>query len=201
MPETVAQPTRSRALTRFRIAVTDQDIAKAQRNNSYKCVVSETIARTIPDATRIETDTQTIRFTRHGERLIFLTPYVVTGYVIAFDAGDEIHPFSFQLRDPMKVKRRHFTPAGHARHVAKVRAGRQVLKEAQRRGASIDAPEVKAAAREAAKAAYRASKAAHPGQTQVLGPGRRVTPRVFKRKARTFGMRLLRINRQSVAES
>jgi len=198
MPETVTQPTRSRALTRFRIVVTEQDIEKAQRNNSYKCVVSETIARTIPDATRIETDTQTIRFTRGGERLIFLTPYVVTGYVIAFDAGDPIHPFSFQLRDPMKAKRRHFTAAGHARHVAKVRAGRKVLADARRRGESIDAPEVKTAAREAAKAAYRAAKVAHPGQTQILGPGRRVTPRVFKRKARSFGYRLLRINQPTV---
>ena len=58
---------------RFKVEVTEEDISKAQRNNSYKCVVAQAIARTIPDATRIEVDTQAIRFTRAetGERWLY----------------------------------------------------------------------------------------------------------------------------------
>lgn len=181
---------------RYNIEVTEKDIAKAKRNDSYICVVSQAIARAIPDATRIETDSQTIRFTKNGDRLVFLTPYAVQGYVIGFDAGDPIQPFSFQLRTPIKHSRRRLTEAGVKVNRASVRAGRRVAKKAKHAGLPLDAAEVKREAREAAKAAYAEAVSVSAGMPlSTTTPGRYV-PRVFKRKHRTYGHRLLRINQE-----
>jgi hypothetical protein len=195
------KPTTAR--TRYNIEVTEKDIAKAQRNHSYKCVVSQAIARALPDATRIETDNQTIRFTQNGERLVFLTPYAVQGYVIGFDAGDEIQPFSFQLRNPIRTKRTRLLAAGAEANRARIRARRRVTKKARDLGVPLNAPKVKAAERAAAKAAYAEAIAAQPGGVTVVEGGpehRRVPPRVFKKKMRTYGHRMLRINQEHAAE-
>ena len=71
----------------------------------------------MPSATYIDVDTQAIRFTLDGERLLYLTPYVVQGYIIAFDAGEKIEPFQFQLRDPKRITRRK-SAAGKAANKA-----------------------------------------------------------------------------------
>jgi len=188
---------------RYNIEVTEKDIAKAKRNDSYIWVVSQAIALAISDATRIETDTQTIRFTKNGDRLVFLTPYAVQGYVIGFDAGDPIQPFSFQLRSPIKHVRHRLTETGAKVNRAQVRARRRVAKKAKHGGLPLDAAEVKREAREAAKAAYAEAVAAGDDtqQTTTTNPGARYVPRVFKRKHRTYGHRLLRINQEPVAES
>ena len=186
----------ARTPTRYNIEVSEKDIEKAKRNNSYICVVSQAIARAIPDATRIETDNQTIRFTSNGERLVFLTPYAVQGYVIGFDAGDPIEPFSFQLRNPIQAKRKRMTATGHKVNRARIKARRRAVKAAAEAGTPLDTQEIAAAAREAAKAAYTEAASATAEQQTVTGPGRRVPPRVFKRKERSYGHRLLRINQK-----
>ena len=104
--------TSSPPMSRFTVKVTEKDIERAQRNDSYTCVVAQAIARTLPDATRIEVDTQTIRFTRNNARYVYLTPWAVYGYVVGFDAGDEIVPFTFQLRDPRRAARKVRTESG-----------------------------------------------------------------------------------------
>lgn len=184
---------------RFNIEVTEKDIAKAKRNDSYVCVVSQAIARAIPDATRIETDTQAIRFSRNGERLVYMTPYAVQGYVIAFDAGDEIHPFSFQLREPARVKKARRTAAGLAA-VRAARAADQAVRKSAPRGKAL--PEVHADARTAAKVAYAQARALHAqakDREETTTGARKAPPRVFKKKSRTYGHRLLRINQQAAA--
>ena|SRR5215831_3564918 len=171
------------------ISITDKDIEKAHRNNSYKCVVAQAIARTIPDAHHIEVDTQTIRFTDRHERKAYLTPYAVQGYVVAFDAGDHIEPFSFQLRKPVPVRQPKLTSSGKLAHQARVRARRHAQKSGE---------DSKIAGREA----YESVKAEHPGRVFEVSTGARMAPpRVFKLKQRTYGMRVLRINRQEQAEA
>src|SRR5262245_27636965 len=167
------------------VAITEKDIEKAHRNNSYKCVVAQAVARTFPDDHHIEVDTQTIRITDGQERKAYLTPYAVQGYVVAFDAGDRIEPFSFQLRNPVPVRQPKMTSSGKLAHQAQVRARRRAHKAGR---------DSKVAAREA----YAAVKAEHPGRSTepAEGPARTAPPRVFKLKQRTYGMRMLRINRQ-----
>jgi hypothetical protein len=98
------------AQRRFSIQVTQHEIDKAQPKQSGLCMAAMAIARTIPDAHHVDVDLRTIRFTLNGERHVYLTPYAVSGYVIGYDAGDEIHPFSFQLREDARVPARRRTP-------------------------------------------------------------------------------------------
>jgi hypothetical protein len=185
--------------TRFQIKVTPEDIATAKRKDSYKCVVTQAIARAIPEATRIETDTQTIRFTWQDTRYMFLTPASVQGYVIAFDAGDPIEPFSFHLRDPFAARRSVYAPKGERANRARKVARDTVKKNARTMQPPPDPAQVEIEAREAAKAAYAASIADNtdePTYTTQHPDGRRRVPRVFKRKERSYGHRLLRINQK-----
>jgi hypothetical protein len=198
------------------IKVTQTDIEKARRNDSYKCVVAQAIARQMPTAHHIEVDTQTIRFTIDDERHIYLTPPAASGYVIAFDAGDEMWPFSFQLRErfpiPTRRNRKVKTPEGKAADAAAARARVAVKRGASKsiatanrgasksiatanRGASEPVDDLNAA-RAAAKAAYAAVREAQPGPTVKSDDGGpKPTTRVFKNRRRTYGMRALRINR------
>lgn len=176
-------------MKRVTIEVTGQDIERAHRNDSYKCVVAQAIARTVPDARRIEVDSQTIRFTSGDERLVYLTPYTVQGYVIAFDAGDPVEPFKFQLRNPITARRNLATAAGKT---AKKEAQR-VRRAERRANPSVDDQAV----RQAAKAAYDEARALDPGPISVDDSGRHAPPRVFKKKQRSYGHRLLRINQES----
>jgi hypothetical protein len=199
------------------VDVTQADIDQADIKNSSRCVVATAIARTFPDATRVNVDLQTIRFTSQGERQVFLTPPAVAGYVVAFDAGDKIHPFGFRLRYDQKVnvRRPRRTEAGKAKDNARAKARYKEVRhvEAQQRLAGLD---VEAEAdRRKARAAERAARterreaeaereavmAAYQGQAVVepVDKTRRPSPaHVFARKERAYGLRLLRINRQTV---
>jgi hypothetical protein len=171
------------------ITITEKDIAKAHRNDSYKCVVAQAIARTFPDSHHIEVDTQTIRFTDGHQRKSYLTPYAVQGYVVAFDAGDRIEPFTFQLRNPVPVRQTKNTPLG--------RRARREAQRSRRKAKKSGTVDPKVAASEA----YAAVRAEHPSTVFVETPPqdaevRTTPPRVFKLKHRTYGMRVLRINRE-----
>lgn len=185
--------------TRWQIEVTQADIDRATRNDSYLCVVSQAIARTITDATRIEVDTQAIRFTIGDQRYVYLTPYAVQGYVIAFDAGDEILPFSFRLDRHQVSKARRRTAAGKAVDRATAAARRAAEKEQK----AAAAPTTKrkrtapppADPKTAARAAYASAVADVPaGEPLSTRSGRKPQRRVFKQRTRAYGHRTLRIN-------
>lgn len=196
-----------RGKTRINIEVTERDIERAHRNDSYTCVVSQAIARAVPDATRIEVDAQLIRFTRAGIRYAYLTPYAVQGYVIAFDAGDAIEPFSFQLRDPKKLRRHLHTEAGKAIDRIRKRERRKAAASPAANGSEQGHAHVSDATKSATgkkkvseleevKAAY--AGAAKSRKVADGGDSRRAPPRVFKKKRRSYGHRLLRINQEGV---
>jgi hypothetical protein len=186
--------------TRINVTVTEKDIENAHRNNSYACVVAQAVARTVKDATRIEVDTQSIRFTRNGRRLIYLTPYAVQGYIIAFDAGDPLEPFSFQLRQLVKNPRQsERTEAGKVVHRAADRARRRAKRRLEAETDLGDVSLTQPSPKEAATAAYQEAKAA-VGNVLLRRQRGRPVPRVFKRKTRSYGHRLLRINREEAKD-
>lgn len=194
---------------RFDIEVTEEDIAGAVREDSYQCVVVHAIARSIPDATRIEVDLQTIRFSRDGERLSFLTPYSAAGYIVAFDAGDEIHPFRFRLHDPRVKPSRSRTPAGKQLKAKHTRV-REVRRQAALAQSVVDNPDSSRPERakaeaileetperlEEAQQAVAEMKAALTAAGTVLeeDKGTRPPPKVYKTKQRMYGQRVLRVN-------
>lgn len=201
--------------TRTQIQVTEADIAKAHRKNSVRCVVVQAIARTIPDASRIDVDIQTIRWSRAGERFIYLTPYSTQGYIIAFDAGEEIQPFTFVLderrRVPVQTRRRTAAGAEVLRAERKHQRAKKKQQQleltaagktepapepAERKKAKIDLPAARGAAAEAEQA-LADTKAAYAGAVlqQRVGEGRTDPPRrVHKSSERVYGSRRLRLN-------
>jgi len=203
-----------REQTRFRVDVTQEDIDRAVKNASTKCVVAQAIARTIPDATRIEVDIQAIRFTRaeSGNRYLYLTPPAVGGYVVAFDAGDEIDAFRFTLTNPQRIARRIRTEAGQAADNARAAAKRKPRKEpvapladgATEARAAVVEPELVSPEEQAAiaKEAYIAAKEDYAGEplTKSDNGGRWKNPRTYKTGKRVYGSRILRVNRYLVEQ-
>lgn len=200
------------------IDVMQSDIDKADLKASSRCVVATAIARTYPDATRIEVDLQTIRFTRDGERFVYVTPYAATGYIVAFDAGEDIHPFSFRLNHSNRVgvHTKSRTPAGKkvSNAVRAKKAALQKLEQLDMAVATSEAkgeplpPPVKAQRKAvAAKVQQREEelaevKAAYASQAQyVPTEGKRLSPpRINKTGTREYGQRRLRINQESQHE-
>ena len=121
----------------YRVNVLEEDFENGIRRDSNHCAVKEAVERSIPGAKRVEVDLQTIRFSIDGERHVFLTPWQVSEYVIAFDAGDDegLHPFAFVLRPSQqvgsKVRREAFTESGQEVDRARNRVRKAKAKRAQ----------------------------------------------------------------------
>lgn len=193
------------------ITVTQETIDKAVRNDSTSCAVAVAIKETIPDATHISVDLHTIRLTmRNGNRWAYVPPQRVADYIVAFDAGDTLHPFAFVLDDTKRypIKRQKHTPKGAVVHTAKnnrttlvkrlaeleadpdateaqVQVAREKVDAADRRVA-----ETTAALRDSGDQ-VRITDAPHDEET---GPARKDPPRVFLKSQRRYGQRVLRVN-------
>jgi hypothetical protein len=193
-----------------KIQVTEDDIARATRNHSMRCVVVQAIARTRPNARRIEVDTQTIKYTEGEERFVYLTPPMAQLYVIDFDAGKDIDPFNFVLSERHRIPARQQvrTDKGKAAQVARGKRRRaiaKVRKATEAKAAATEPAEVRAATKALREAKAEAKvagadvtqAAALPGpETQRKTPTTRPAPkRTWKRtSAREYGMRTLRVN-------
>jgi hypothetical protein len=205
------------------IEVTQADIDKAIRKNSARCVVATAVARSIPGASHVDVDLQTVRFTVDGERRIYLTPPGAAGYVVGFDAGDPIHPFGFRLSEAHRVSVRQdkHTPASKERNRATMavkRAKKKAARAQERLELELAKPEpdpvdvaaAEAHAKQADKAIAKAAKAHAETQKRLTGEphyepdmtpdpdtgSRRRKPpaRAFRNNTRTYGGRTLRIN-------
>lgn len=200
-------------MSRITVEVTEKDIERAVTKDSYTCVVAQAIMRTIPTASHIDVDIQTIRFTNEGIRWQYLTPYAVQGYIVAFDAGDAIQPFSFQLREPRQIRRRTATAIGKQARNAAQKARNQARAE----GAAEDEVKARAAAarREKIEAAKTVDVKEHvrrrPGSkslgedvtpkdalalSELVAEGATPAPQMYKKKQRSYGHRVMRINQQ-----
>jgi len=192
------------------IHVTQEDVDKALRRNSARCVLATAVARSIPGASKVAVDLQALRFTLDGERHVYFTPPAAVGYVIAFDAGDAIHPFSFRLSEKHRLpsfEARTRTPSGRTREAARERvrtAERAVGRTRERvEQASTDAEREVAAVKldaqrervETLRGELAETLAATSGEPERVHPLRRNTPpTTFKRGTRHYGHRELRIN-------
>ena len=200
------------------VEVTQADIDRATRNHSARCVVATAIARSIDGARSVSIDAQTVRFTVDDERRIYLTPPAAVGYVIAFDAGDTLHPFAFRLSENYRVaaRREKRTAAGKERlrvsGIAKRaeakadQAKAKVVTETNRARATVARQDAAAAvaAAEQAKAIKAETDAAlagephwvpdHSADPDTGGRKRKAPPQTYKQATRSYGHRQLRIN-------
>lgn len=101
---------------RVHITVTREDIDGAIRNVSKHCAVATGIKASVEGCLRPQVDIQTIRWSESatGKRYIYLTPPIVADYIIAFDAGDKIEPFEFDLITPAYTGRMRRQPTGES---------------------------------------------------------------------------------------
>ena len=179
-----------------RINVLDEDIERGIRENSNACVVAQAIHRHIPTAQRIEVTLQTIRYSREGERHVFLTPLRVQQFIIDYDGGRDVPAFSFTLQNPIKGATVERTPAQKRADAARFAAKREATR------AGKDANEIREAGRDAYAESLRASVDAGEQIGSKMKPGkdpsghvvRRVTPRTYKGGKRSYGRRQLREN-------
>jgi len=203
----------------YEIHVVEEDFDLGEMKNSNRCAVKRAVARDIPGATRVEVDLQTIRFSLDGERHVFLTPWQVAEYVIAYDAGDEemLQPFSFRLRPSAQVgsqvRRQAFTKEGRevdaARNrVRKARAKKETANEVLARPESERTPVETAQAEETLEKAdaeierleqeyaetREAVKTSGKPRTAQVDSDKPKAPRISKTRTRNFGMRQLRVN-------
>lgn len=196
------------------VHVTQEDIDRAMRNQSARCVIATAIARSIPGATKVAVDLQALRFTVEGERHVYFTPPGAVGYVVAFDAGETIHPFSFRLSEAHRLPiapARPKSKAGIERTGArnKVTAAQRAVTKAEQAvaDATTDAERQVATARLSdtttrlsdAVAARDAVLSDTAGQATEQAPrSKGLPPTTFKRGSRHYGHRALRINAPDV---
>lgn len=164
--------------TRFKVNVLEEDIERASRNDSLRCVVVQAIARTLPEASGIQVDTQTIRFRVGDKRYQYLTPPAAAQYVVDFDAGDVIHPFNFQLRDPREVQVQHRTPEGYLIQAENRRRRKAARETVDNSGEMSTKPEY------LSEAGTRTAPGVKPTRLVFGSSGRRM-----------YGQRVLRYNR------
>jgi hypothetical protein len=210
------------------VVVSQEDIDAALRKDSSRCVVATAIAREFPKASRIIVDVHSIKFTDGARRYTYLTPPRVMDYIVAFDAGDVLHPFKFRLRTDQRLiqQRRAATPEGLALNRARNRARDRKTKLEQVSADPTASPakiEVASDEYAAAVAEVDAVKAATgavipPGKTRARSPkplrpvedmsdvpAEEVKPvsngrtTVFYRNHREYGQRAMRVNQHDDA--
>lgn len=169
-----------------KVQVLQNDIDRAIRQDSSHCVVATAVARAFPDAVRISVDTQLIRFTHAvtGKRVGYLTPLKVQAYVVAFDAGDPIPPFSFTLGSPVPMRQRTLTDEGKRRQLAS-HDKRNGKPRKPRKAREVD---VTGSVEE--KVLVHTPLKTDTSEPDAWTP----PPLVFKRRSRQYGMRVLRAN-------
>lgn len=176
--------------SRVRIDVTPEDIAwseKHGRGDSSRCMVRTAVKR-IFDGKRVIVDNQHIRLTTvEGERLLYDTPTAVQSYLVAFDDGIPIEPFSFFIRDPRRLKRNIRTEAG--KRADSIR--RQ--KTRPKKGKSAETKETQADLKEAVLAPYK--DAVEVEKMREADGKFPKAPRVSRTNKRVFGQKVMRVNR------
>jgi hypothetical protein len=193
------------------VDVTQEDLDAAVRKVSTSCAVAVAVARTFPKSSRITVDVHSIRFTNGDRRYTYLCPPSVAAYIVAFDAGDELHPFRFRLRDDQRlvVRRERKTDDGKALNAAKTKE-RYAKAKAEKIAADPETTEAqRVAATERAMAAEHALQAVraevkakavpvsvtetHP-DVPPSGQQTKSSGRTVVRSTRSYGHREMRVN-------
>lgn len=87
------------------LVITAEIIDRAIPRNSGHCIISDAVQLAIPEALRVHTDLQTIRFSLPDsrKRYVYLTPRAAQHILIDFDQGVLPKPQQMKLRRPIQV--------------------------------------------------------------------------------------------------
>jgi hypothetical protein len=101
---------------KLQVTVDAATITESIRRNSSHCMIAEAVKRTVPYATSVMVDLQSIRFTDkdRGLRYSYLTPRHAQLAIIAFDQGNRPKPFKMELAGGAVRRARHYPRRGEA---------------------------------------------------------------------------------------
>ncbi len=87
----------------YKVPITVWDVTFAEKKKSRFCMIAEAIKRVHPSIHHVQVDTATITFTDSatGKRLQYLTPPAAQMAIIQFDDGDNVEPFTLDLKNPI----------------------------------------------------------------------------------------------------
>lgn len=174
---------------------------RAQRQNSSHCMIVQTVRDTIPEATSIAVDLQTIRFSlpSKGIRCTYLTPRIAQEAIVNWDLGFMPKPFSFRLSaahvTSMWRRKTTATPqsrertAAEAAAIAKAQAHNPAHQEGKRKREKIEQELVHP---ELAKKQIRKAANGSGGAAVPIG-GQPIPQQIPLSKRRTFGLRGLQL--------
>lgn len=100
--------------TRYTFDVTQEDIDKGMRENSHNCAVARAMARAIPNGVNFDVTMQTMRCTIDGKRYAWLAAFSVQEYIVAYDDGRKVSPFTVHIRNPQTWNSRQKSSRGRA---------------------------------------------------------------------------------------
>lgn len=86
------------------VKVTQNIIDAAIKCNKNKCMVADAVHKKYPLATHIWVDTSRITFTVDGLRYYFIPPTSVKNFIMKYDKGESVKPFSFRTDFLARVK-------------------------------------------------------------------------------------------------
>jgi len=79
------------------VKVTQETIDTGEPCNSFGCPIVIAVRNALGTAGRIEVTDTTIIVMADGINQFFITPWTVTEFVHAFDAGEPVEPFEFKI--------------------------------------------------------------------------------------------------------
>jgi hypothetical protein len=108
-PEEV-RPKRNKKLQqikKMKVAVAQDDIDKAIRGNTRKCMIERSIERDYPTLKNVVIEKNTVRFTDPDRNVIYTFDMAPVGRaaILMWDDGGHIAPFAFTLRHPVVRQR------------------------------------------------------------------------------------------------
>jgi hypothetical protein len=88
-----------------RIEVTQELIEQAIPRTSGHCAIADAVSAAIPQAVDVTVDLQCIRWTDRGKgiRYVYFTPPRAQRYLLSFDEGAPVEPWTFRLPSAIQI--------------------------------------------------------------------------------------------------
>lgn len=86
------------------VQILQDAIDRAIEKDSAHCIVAEALRQTLPNASHVAVDLQTVRWTENGWRHVALTPPHAQRIILDFDQGFRSKPCTIRLRTIQRVR-------------------------------------------------------------------------------------------------
>ena len=150
---------------RVQVAITQAHIDTAIPADSGHCMIADALREALPHVKGVAVDLQTIRFTdpKKAQRYTYLTPPIAQDYLVAFDQGQFLEPFTFNLTSPIQVA--HAGTKGKGSGLSQAYEGTKVTRSNKMVGVRLGGTPLPVAALHTGPGGYRAFT--DPNRSQI----------------------------------